>query len=102
MNIHKVNLQSEVDKVDKHWVLKEIAQVNDHLVRIIKLKGAFEMHRHNNGDKLFYVVNGTLFVEFADGHTQEVNTGEFVVIPKNVAQKPFAAEEVSLMLFEPK
>lgn len=102
MNINKVNLQSEVDKVKALWTLTEIASVNNHLLKIIKLKGEFEMHKHDNGDKLFYVVEGILFIEFAHGNILEVNTGEFVVIPQGVDQKPFAPEEVSLLLFEPR
>lgn len=33
--------------------------------------------------------------------TIELNAGEFVIIPKGVDHKPFASEEVSVMLFEP-
>ena len=35
------------------------------------------------------------------GKTLELNTGEFVIIPKGVEHKPYAHEEVSVMLFEP-
>ncbi len=58
------------------------------------------MHKHDNEDELFYVIAGTLFIELED-QTLELNPGEFVVIPKGVEHKPYAPEEVSVMLFEP-
>jgi len=30
----------------------------------------------------------------------ELNTGEFVVIPKGIKHKPYSPEEVSVLLFE--
>lgn len=92
MYINKVNLRSEVDKLKAHWVLNEVARVNNHVARIAKLKGDFKMHKHDNGEKLFYVIDGTMCLEFADGHIMEVNTGEFVVIPRGIEHKPFAPE----------
>lgn len=101
MDVNKVNLQSEVEKFKAHWVLNEVARVNNHAVKIARLKGYFEMHKHNNGEKLFYVIDGTMCVEFAGGHIVEVNKGEFVVIPKGAEHKPFAPEEACVMLVEP-
>ena len=58
------------------------------------------MHNHEQEDELFYVIEGKLFIELID-KTLELNSGEFVIIPKGVEHKPYAPEEVSVMLFEP-
>lgn len=58
------------------------------------------MHKHEQEDELFFVIDGTLFIELID-KTLELNTGEFVIIPKGVKHKPYAPEAVSVMLFEP-
>ena len=58
------------------------------------------MHKHEQEDELFYVIDGKLFIELMD-KTIELNTGEFVIIPKGIEHKPYAIEEVSVMLFEP-
>ncbi len=102
MEVNKINLQAEVEKINTFWTLKELTNVNNHVIRIAKLKGDFEMHKHNNGEKLFYVIGGMMCVEFADGPTVEINTGEFIVIPKGAEHKPYAPEEAHVMLFEPK
>ncbi len=56
------------------------------------------MHRHEQEDELFYVIEGKLYMTY---RTLELNSGEFVVTPKGVEHRPYAPEEVSVMLFEP-
>lgn len=101
MQVKKINIQSELDKIKSHWALSDLGSVNNHVVRIAKLKGDFEMHKHDNGEKLFYVMEGTLCLEFIDGEVMEVYAGEFVIIPQSTEHKPFAPEEACVMLFEP-
>ena len=56
------------------------------------------MHKHEN--EIFMMIEGTLFIELED-KTIELNEGEFVIIPKGINHKPFAPEEVKVLLFEP-
>ena len=100
MNIKKVNLNEKLSTFNEHWTPKIVGKLNNQLVKIAKLKGEFVMHKHDLEDELFYVIDGTLFIELKD-ETLELNAGEFVVIPRGVEHKPFAPEEVSVMLFEP-
>lgn len=100
MEINKVNLNSKLDTFNEYWTPKIVGELNNQLVKLVKLKGDFVMHQHEHEDELFYVISGTLFIELKD-KTLELNAGEFVVIPKGVEHKPYAPEEVSVMLFEP-
>jgi len=100
MEIKKVNLQSKLDTFNDHWSPKIVGELNNQFVKLAKLKGEFVMHNHEQEDELFYVIEGKLFIELTD-KTLELNAGEFVIIPKGVDHKPYAPEEVSVMLFEP-
>lgn len=100
MDIKKVNLQSKLDTFQELWSPKIVVALNNQLVKIAKLQGEFVMHHHEEEDELFYVIDGTLFIELED-QTLELNQGEFVIIPKGVPHKPYAPEEVSILLFEP-
>jgi mannose-6-phosphate isomerase-like protein (cupin superfamily) len=42
-----------------------------------------------------------LRIDFRDGHVL-VNAGEMYVVPKGVEHKPFAGQEVKLLLIEPR
>lgn len=100
MEIDKVNLNSKLSTFSEHWSPKIVGELNNQLVKIAKLKGEFPVHKHENEDELFYVIDGTLFIEL-ENKTIELNTGEFVIIPKGTNHKPYAPEEVKVMLFEP-
>ncbi|MBN2615714.1 MAG: cupin domain-containing protein [Bacteroidales bacterium] len=100
MNIQKVNLQSKLQLFDAYWTPKIVGELNNQFVKLAKLKGEFVMHQHEQEDELFYVIEGKLFIELKD-ETLELNPGEFVIIPKGVEHKPYAPEEVSVLLFEP-
>lgn len=100
MEIDKVNLQSKLNTFNEYWTPKIVGELNNQFVKIAKFKGDFVMHKHEQEDELFYVIAGKLFIELTD-KTLELDSGEFVVIPRGVEHKPYAPEEVSVMLFEP-
>ncbi len=100
MEINKVNLHSKLKTFNEYWSPKIVGELNDQFVKIAKFKGEFVLHTHEQEDELFYVIEGVLFIALKN-KTLELNAGEFVIIPKGVPHKPFAPEEVSVLLFEP-
>jgi mannose-6-phosphate isomerase-like protein (cupin superfamily) len=99
--IRKVNLSEKFGLFHDHWSPKIAGEVNDSHVKLVKLQGEFVWHHHENEDELFLVVKGRLTVKLRDGAI-ELGPGEFVIIPKGVEHMPVAAEEVHVLLLEPK
>ena len=83
------------------WGSKIVGELNDSYIKLTKLKGEFDWHHHDNEDELFFVVKGQLTIKFRDKDLV-LDAGELVVIPKGVDHMPVAAEEVHVMLIEPK
>ncbi|WP_223148606.1 cupin domain-containing protein [Aeromicrobium ginsengisoli] len=52
---------------DEHWQPRLVASVNDHDVKVAKVKGEFIWHTHPNSDELFLVLDGELTIELRDG-----------------------------------
>lgn len=100
MNVEVVNLASKLSSITEYWSPKIAGELNQQQVKLAKLKGEFVMHKHDDEDELFLVIQGQLFIELQDT-TLELNSGEFVIIPRGIEHKPYAPEEVSVMLFEP-
>lgn len=96
----KVNLTEKFASFDDYWSPKIAGVVNDFQVKLVKLKGEFVWHHHENEDELFLVVKGRLLIKLRDQDI-ELGAGEFVVIPKGVEHLPVAEEEVHVLLFEP-
>ena len=97
----KVNFEDKFSKFSEHWTPKVIAEMNDYQFKLVKVKGEFVWHNHNDTDEVFIVLDGCLKIEFAD-QTVELNAGEMYVVPKGVQHKPHADEECKIMLVEPK
>ncbi|MNZ69036.1 Cupin domain protein [compost metagenome] len=75
--------------------------MNDYQFKVVKLLGDFIWHDHQDTDETFIVLEGQLRIDFRDGQVL-VSAGEMYVVPKGVEHKPFAEQEVKLLLIEPK
>ncbi len=98
--LEKVNLAEKFSAFQDYWSPKIAGQVNDFHVRLVKLKGEFVWHHHEDEDELFLVVKGKLLIKLRDQDIT-LNEGEFVVIPRMVEHLPVADEEVHVLLLEP-
>lgn len=98
--MEKVNLAQKLTLFSEHWSPKIVGELNGQHVKLVKLKGEFVWHKHENEDELFYVIRGCLNIEFRD-KTVVVNENEFLIVPRGIEHRPVANEEVSVMLFEP-
>ena len=99
--VEKINLAEKFGRFADRWSPKIVADLNDSHVKLAKVQGEFVWHHHADEDELFIVVRGQLTIELRDGAVT-LGPGELVVIPKGVEHRPVAAEEVQLMLIEPK
>ena len=96
----KINIHQKLSLFSDHWSPKVVGELNGQEVKLVKFKGEFIWHKHDNEDELFYVLKGSFNMEFRD-RTVTINEKEFIIVPKGVEHRPVAAEEVSVMLFEP-
>jgi mannose-6-phosphate isomerase-like protein (cupin superfamily) len=99
--IQKVNLGEKFGLFHDHWSPKIAGELNDSYVKLVKLRGEFVWHHHENEDELFLVVKGKLTIKLRDAAIK-LEPGEFVIIPKGVEHLPVAEEEVHVVLLEPK
>ncbi len=99
--IEKVSLSEKFVRFTEHWKPKIVGEVNDAYVKLVKVKGEFVWHHHDNEDELFFILKGTLRMKLRDREIT-LNPGEFVIIPRGVEHLPVADEEVHLVLLEPK
>ena len=99
--IEKVILAQKFDRFDEYWSPRIAGELNDSYVKLVKLKGEFVWHQHEQEDELFLVVKGHLTIKLRDQDI-ELDPGEFVIVPRGVEHLPVAAEEVHALLLEPK
>ncbi len=98
--MEKVNIREKLSLFNEHWHPRIIGELNGQHVKAVKLIGEFVWHHHDHEDELFLVIKGKLKMEFRD-RVEEINEGEFIIVPRGVEHKPVADEEVHILLFEP-
>ena len=96
-----INFAQKFSLFSEQWQPKVIAELNDYQFKLSKLQGDFIWHNHPDTDEAFLVMEGTLRIDFRDGSVT-LNPGEMFVVPKGVEHKPYAEQEVKLLLIEPR
>jgi mannose-6-phosphate isomerase-like protein (cupin superfamily) len=98
--MEKVNVLEKLSLFTDYFNPKIVGELNGQHIKLVKFKGEFVWHHHDNEDELFYVVKGSFDMHLRD-KIITINAGEFLIVPKGVQHKPVAKEEVEIMLFEP-
>ena len=101
MNRTAINLQNKFGLFSEQWQPKIVAEMNDYQFKVVKLQGEFVWHDHADTDETFIVIEGDLQIDFRDG-VVNLSAGEMFVVPKGVEHKPFAKNEVKVLLIEPR
>lgn len=97
-----VNLAEKFGRFSDHWSPKIVGDINDMHVKLVKLRGEFVWHHHEQEDELFLVIKGRLRMQLRNGN-QEIEPGEFIIVPQGTEHCPLAlTDEVHVVLLEPK
>ncbi len=98
--MQKINLAEKLALFSDPFSPKIVGDLNDHQVKLVKLRGEFVWHKHDTEDEMFLVVGGKINIRFRDGDV-DLGPGEMIIVPKGVEHMPVADEEASVMLIEP-
>jgi mannose-6-phosphate isomerase-like protein (cupin superfamily) len=96
-----ISLSRKFNLFSDQWQPRVIAEMNDYQFKIARVQGDFIWHDHPDTDETFFVLEGTLRIDLPDGFVS-VSAGELYVVPKGVQHKPYAEQEVKIMLIEPR
>lgn len=98
--LNKVNIYAKLDLIQDYWNPRIAGELNGQQIKLVKFKGEFVWHKHDQEDEMFLVLQGEFNMELRD-QTIVVKEHEFIIIPRGVEHRPVAEHEVSVMLFEP-
>ena len=96
-----INLEEKFGLFTDQWAPKVIAEMNDYQFKVVRIEGDFIWHDHQDTDETFIVLDGDLRIDFRDGSV-DLSKCEMFVVPRDVEHKPFAKNEVKLLLIEPR
>ena len=96
-----INIEEKLSRFSSHWDPHVVGDYNDNDVMVVKFKGEFPFHKHDDTDDFFLVLEGTMMMDYED-RSVEVGPGEIVIVPMGTIHRPRAEEEVKVLLIEPK
>ena len=100
----KINLAQKLSLFQDHWNPRIIGELNGQYLKLVKFKGPFTWHHHDNEDEMFLVVKGRFRLDYREDDSDRevwIEAGEFVIVPRGVEHRPVADEEAQVLLFEP-
>ena len=98
--MNAINLAQKLSTFSEHWQPRTVGQFNGHDLMVVKVKGKFVWHKHDETDDFFLVLSGRLTIQMRDGDVV-LGPGELFVVPKGAEHCPVAEEETHLLLIEP-
>lgn len=101
MRYRAISFSEKFGLFDERWQPKVVAEMNDYQFKLVRIKGDFIWHHHEDTDETFIVLDGALRIDFRDGAVN-LEAGEMYVVPKGVDHKPCALEEAKVLLVEPR
>ena len=99
--MQKINLAAKLQMFNEFFSPKIVARMNNYKVAVVKIKGDFVWHKHDDTDDLFLVLKGKLCIQLRGHDDIILEPGELFVVPKGVEHCPRADEETHVLLIEP-
>ena len=97
----KVNLAEKFALLSEPYKPGVVGYLNDYKLQIVKVRGPFVWHKHDETDDFFLVVKGRLTIQLRDRDV-ELEEGELFVVPRGVEHCPTADDEALVLLIEPR
>jgi mannose-6-phosphate isomerase-like protein (cupin superfamily) len=95
-----IDLAGKLATFSEHYRPMTVGQFNGHDLMVVKIKGPFTWHKHEDTDDFFLVLKGRLTIQMREGDVI-LGPGELFVVPRGVEHCPVAEEETQVLLIEP-
>jgi mannose-6-phosphate isomerase-like protein (cupin superfamily) len=96
----KINLLEKLALLDEPFRPGIVGYLNDYKLEVVKVRGEFVWHKHDETDDFFLVLSGRLTIQLRDRDVS-LAAGELFVVPRGVEHCPKADEEAHVLLIEP-
>jgi len=97
----KIDLAAKLALLDRPYTPGIVGYLNDYKLVVVKVKGEFVWHKHDDTDDFFLVLKGRMTIQLRDRDVV-LEEGDLFVVPRGVEHCPKADEEAHVLLIEPR
>ena len=97
--LERIDVQALSDACTDAWSNQTLSRVNDGVVRLGVLRGAFHWHQHGAQDECFFVLEGRLAVDL-EGRSVDLRPRQGFVVPRRVRHRTRAPERTVVLMVE--
>lgn len=97
--LEKINVPEIVKECTDKWFNQSLCEVNSSVFRLGIFEGEYHLHKHENDDELFFVIDGSIVLETERGNF-ELEQYEGVCVPKGVMHRPIAKNKAIVLMIE--
>lgn len=97
--LQKISVPEITENCKEKWFNQSLCKVNDSVLRLGIFEGEFHMHKHDNDDEVFFVLEGSLELETENGNFH-LGEKEGVCVPKGVKHRPIAKKKAIVLMVE--
>lgn len=94
-----IDVPDVVKNCTEKWFNQTLCKVNNSVLRLGIFEGEFHLHKHDQEDEVFFVLNGSLKIETEEG-VFELGEQQGICIPKGVLHRPIAKEKTIVLMIE--
>jgi mannose-6-phosphate isomerase-like protein (cupin superfamily) len=88
------------DECPEKWWNRTLCKVNDSVARIGVFEGEFHWHKHDREDELFFVLEGTFFLDIEGKGTIELGPRQAMMVPKGVVHRTRSPKRSVVLMVE--
>lgn len=97
--LEKINVPEIVKECKDKWFNQSLCEVNSSVFRLGIFEGEYHLHKHDQDDELFFVIDGSIVLETEKGNF-ELEQFEGVCVPKGVMHRPIAKQKAIVLMIE--
>ena len=97
--LEKIKVSEIVENCSDKWFNQTLCKVNSSVLRLGIFEGEFHMHKHDNDDEVFFILNGSIVLETENGNF-ELRENEGICVPKGVLHRPIAQNKAIVLMIE--
>lgn len=98
-HLQLIDVPALVAACKDRWYNQTLCQVNGSVIRLGVMQGEYHWHKHDGDDELFFVLEGTFYVDLED-RVVELKPWQGFTVPKGVLHRTRAPNKCVILMVE--